>query len=470
MSGGRSATLRMTGVTESSSRPKRITFVARAIWLLTLFMGFATLWAGVATSFIQESAATNGVIATPGQLLLIHAALIAIVAITVGYASVGALLAGRAGAGRIAALLLAGGALFALVPFGYAVGGTLTFNQPGSRLFDAVLLLGPVAIGPGYAAILPSLALAFPDGRLPSRRWQWPVGVAVGVVGVGTFLQLVQPGALVGATGGPRPNPFGLEALPAALAALAYPAVAIGVVGLTVLGIIAVVTRYRRGEPVARQQLRWFLAAVSLAAVPFALIFVPGTGGLETALVAAIGLMLVPFAVGIAVTRYRLYEIDHLINRTLVYVPLTALLAGLYAATVTLLQRVFQSVTGDRSDAAIIISTLVLASVFTPLRKWLEGIVERRFKPVPSGIHAGPMDSPPLDAAGWEARVAAIALGVVRTELDARSVRTLQRDLGGAGAGSWIRARRYGGWTTSQTSHRGPGSPRASRAGVQHYG
>src|SRR5205814_8583727 len=141
-------------------------------------------------------------------------------------------------------------------------------------------------------------------------------------------------------------------------------------------------------------------------------------------LVAAVGLLLVPVAVGIAVTRYRLYQIDHLISRTLVYVPLTAVLAGLYAATVTLLQRTFQSVTGNSSDAAIIISTLILASVFTPIRKWLEAIVERRFKP-PGG--KAQVDESEIDGLSegpaWEARVAAVALRVVRAELDALPAR-----------------------------------------------
>lgn len=189
---------------------------------------------------------------------------------------------------------------------------------------------------------------------------------------------------------------------------------------LTAMGITAVVVRYRRGTPVERQQARWFVAAVALAALPFSLSFVRPFGGPVTLLIASIGLMLVPISVGIAVTRYRLYEIDRLISRTLVYVPLTAIVAGLYAAVVALLQRVFQSVTGDRSDAAIVISTLILASVFTPLRKWLEGIVERRFKPAaPAQGPAEAADVNP-DAPEWDERMAAIALRVVRTELDAR--------------------------------------------------
>jgi hypothetical protein len=385
-------------------------------------MGLATLWTGLATDFLQVASAQNGLIATSDQLLLVRALLIAFLAITMGYATVGALLAGRGRAGRIGALLLAGGALFALIPFGYMVGGSLSYGEPGSAAFAVLLLVGPVAIGPGYATILPALAIAFPDGRLPSRRWRWPVGIAFAVIGVGSFLQLVRPGPLVGGPGsGPR-NPLGIEALPAALGSAGDVAGAVGILGFTALGIAAVIVRYRRGNAIERQQQRWFLAAVSLAALPLALSVIPGIGGPEMVLVSAAGLMLVPIAVGIAVTRYRLYEIDHLISRTLVYVPLTALLAGLYAATVTLLERLFQSLMGDRSDAAIIISTLILVSVFTPLRKWLEGIVERRFKPAPSGIRADPIVGSAAGAPEWEARVAAVALRVVRTELEARAL------------------------------------------------
>jgi hypothetical protein len=385
-------------------------------------MGMATLWMLFATDFVQRIASVNGVSPTPDELLMVRAVLVAFFAITLGYATVGALLVGRAGAGRIAALLLAGGSLFALVPFGYVVGGGLIMDEPGSAFFGILLLLGPVAIGPGYATILPGLAISFPDGRLPSRRWRWPVGVASAIVGVGTCLQLVRPGPLVGGPGSGTHNPFGIEGLPAALGSVAEVANAVGILGVTALGIIAVIVRYRRGDAVERQQQRWFLAAVSLAAVPLALSVIPGIGGPGMALVATGGLMLVPIAVGIAVTRYRLYEIDHLISRTLVYIPLTALLAGLYAATLTLLQRLFESVIGDRSDAAIVISTLVLAAVFTPLRKWLEAIVERRFKPAPSGIPAVPIAGSAVGGPEWEAQVAAVALRVVRSELDERAL------------------------------------------------
>jgi hypothetical protein len=94
-----------------------------------------------------------------------------------------------------------------------------------------------------------------------------------------------------------------------------------------------------------------------------------------------LSLISVPVSAAIAILRYRLYDIDVLISRTLVYVPLTGGLAGLYAASVALFQRLFQALTGDKSDAAIVISALVLAAVFTPARNTLQGIVDRRFKP-----------------------------------------------------------------------------------------
>lgn len=417
-------------VAEARPRPRPIALLAGAVWLATLGLGVATLYTGLATDSLQTIAGLNGLTLTSDELLLARALIVALVAVTIGYASVGALLAGRVGAGRIAGLLLAGGALFALAAFGQVVAGSLSIGEPGSTVFSSLWVLGSVAVVPGYSTILPALAIAFPDGRLPSPRWRRPVVIAVGVVGVVTVLELVRPGPIVVAPESTTRNPFGIEALPAALTTVVDVALVIGLLGMTALGVAAVIARYRRGNPVERQQQRWFLAAVSLAALPLALSLVLGPAGTQLPLLGTVGLMLIPISVGIAVTRYHLYEIDHLINRTLVYVPLTALLAGLYAATVALLQRVFQSVTGDRSDAAIIISTLILASVFTPLRKWLEGIVERRFKPESGrAIVAGRDDWPPTREQ-WEEQVQAIALRTVRAELDARVEREPVVDAG----------------------------------------
>jgi hypothetical protein len=401
-----------------ATTPRWVTFLAGAIWLATLAMGLAILWVGFLTSYVVDLAASVPDTAAPGadDVLILRLGMAAFCAITLGYASVGALLVGRPGADRIGAVLLAGGVLFVLVPFGYMVGGSLSLADPDSSLNQLLYLIGPVALGPGMVAILPLLAIVFPDGRLPSSRWRWPVAVPLTLIGLGTLVQLVQP--TVAGSLGPR-NPIGIQALPPFVPMLAYIAVAVGLVAMTALGVAAVIVRYRRGTPVERQQARWFVVAVGLAALPLMFSFLPGLGGPTTLLIASVGLLLVPISVGIAVTRYRLYQIDRLINRTLVYVPLTAIVAGLYAAVVALLQRVFQSVTGDRSDAAIVISTLILASVFTPLRKWLEGVVDRRFK---TTAHPPDVAIETTGTPEWEDRVAAIALRVVRGELAAAPV------------------------------------------------
>ena len=398
-----------------------VLIAAALVWLATLLMGLAILWVGFLTDFLLEMVAAVPDTASIGadDIHILWLAMAAICAVTLGYATVGALLAGRPGAGRIGAVLLAGGVFFVLVPFGYMVGGSLIASDPTSAVNQLVGLIGPVALGPGVVAILPLLAITFPDGRLPSPRWRWPVAMPVALTGLGTLVQIVTPTAVSGPLG--DRNPIGIQALPPVVASLAYVAVAAGIVSMTALGITAVIVRYRRGTPVERQQARWFVVAVGLAALPLMLSFLPGLGGPLMLLITSFGLMLVPIAVGIAVTRYRLYEIDRLINRTLVYVPLTAIVAGLYAAVVALLQRVFQSVTGDTSDAAIVISTLILASVFTPLRKWLEGVVEHRFKPAVPALAA--VAGAQLAVAGpdWDGRMEAIAVRVVRSELDARA-------------------------------------------------
>jgi hypothetical protein len=103
-------------------------------------------------------------------------------------------------------------------------------------------------------------------------------------------------------------------------------------------------------------------------------------GEVLLALATTAGCML-PAAAAIAVLRYRLYDIDVLINRALVYIPLTAIVGGLYTGGVALGQRLFVAVTGDRSDAAIVLTTLVIASLFTHIRNGLQGVVDSRFRP-----------------------------------------------------------------------------------------
>jgi hypothetical protein len=148
-----------------------------------------------------------------------------------------------------------------------------------------------------------------------------------------------------------------------------------------VLAAYSLVLRYRRGDSVEQAQIRWIALFGSFVALAF-IVAAPQLGWISDRAweVAFAFLSCLPIAIGVAITRYRLYEIDRLINRTLVYGSLTAILAGIFTAGVGLAQRVFIATTGDKSDASIVLATLVVATAYAPIRKRLEAVVDRRFK------------------------------------------------------------------------------------------
>jgi hypothetical protein len=233
-----------------------------------------------------------------------------------------------------------------------------------------------------------ALPVLFPDGHLPAgrlRAWVWAM---VALFAIAPIFVALAPGPFAGLPG--IDNPVGLAVL--------QPVAVAGREVLPLLGIVPIVTcaliplaRYRRAGSVERAQLRWFACAAALLAV-LLLANAFTDDALQIPLAVAIGL--VPAAIGVAILRYHLYEIDVLISRTLVWVPLTALLGGGYAALVALLQRVFVNLTGDRSDAAVIISTLVLASLFTPVRRVLDSVVDARFRSVRPATAAASAPTP----------------------------------------------------------------------------
>ena len=183
-----------------------------------------------------------------------------ILVVTVAYATVGLLLALRPGGGRMGAILLVGSAVFAAVPFGYAFAGTMAIRNPLDPVANVLVLLGPALVPLGYALILPVVALMFPDGRLPSSRWRWPARVALGALAAASILIVFTPAEILNILPW---NPIGIDALPVWVWGLAGPLGGVGAVLISVLGVAAVVTRYRRGAGVERQQLRWFVAAVA---------------------------------------------------------------------------------------------------------------------------------------------------------------------------------------------------------------
>ena len=233
---------------------------------------------------------------------------------------------------------------------------------------------------PGTAVIALFLPLLFPDGHLPSRRWR-PVAWIAGALAVVAVLgSMFKPGSYPG-----FPlirNPLGIDAWDD-LFDVVDSATDIVFVLLIVLTAVALFERMRRAGPDERLQIRWFVFAGSIVIVGFLADSVSGlVPGVEsvTGILAVAAVTALPVAVGIAILRYRLYEIDVIINRTLVYGLLTAVLAGLYTAALALFQRLFVAVTGQSSDLAIVMTLFVLATVFTPIKTSLQTAVDGRLK------------------------------------------------------------------------------------------
>lgn len=348
-----------------------VRWAAAAIVVATLAMNAGTGWVLFATEFLRRFGDLPEF-----YVLATYLAVAGFMAVATSYVLVGLLLSGRPGAGRIAAVLLAGGALLAATPFGYSVGGELAFGAPASPLANALFLIGPVAFGPAFSLILPGLALVFPTGGLPSRRWRLPAALVTAALGVGTTLELLRPGPIAAAVG--SRNPFGIDGLPMGLLDAALPLLSGGIVVVTILGLAAVVTRYRHGDVTLRQQLRWFVAAALLVAVPLPLSAISNEGGPFWGALACVGLLLVPVSVGIAVTRHRLYEIDRLLSRTIGWALVTGLLVGVFGATVVGLQALLSDVTQGQT-LAVAASTLIAFALFQPVRRRVQSAVDRRF-------------------------------------------------------------------------------------------
>jgi uncharacterized membrane protein YkvI len=230
---------------------------------------------------------------------------------------------------------------------------------------------------PTFALVLVFTPLLFPTGRLLSARWR-PVAAAAAAATVGvTALTALKP-TLQDEDYVVR-NPIGLAGVQNPEQS-AVGAVLFGLLlACMVAAALSLVLRFRRSQGVERQQLKWFtyagaLMILSLLATDF---LFPASSNVEVfaGLVAA----LVPVAAGVAILRYRLYDIDRLINRTLVYGLLTALLAGVYAGTVVVLGQAFGGVGKDRPSWVVAGATLTVAALFQPARRRIQQAVDRRF-------------------------------------------------------------------------------------------
>jgi hypothetical protein len=230
------------------------------------------------------------------------------------------------------------------------------------------------------------LPMLFPDGRLLSRRWI-PVAVLAGAMPLTVVvLRALMDTLPVNEAPGYRiDNPVGIEGLGNVESLPIYGVLNV-IFFVGVAGVVAsVVVRFRRSRGVERQQMKWFTSAiVVLLGGSLLASAVSGATGArwldELGFVFSMaGLVSLPVAVGIAILRYRLYDIDLLINRTLVYGVLTGTLALVYFGGVTTTQAIFRALTGQESQVAIVASTLAIAALFNPLRRWVQAFVDQRF-------------------------------------------------------------------------------------------
>ena len=297
--------------------------------------------------------------------------------VAAGYSTVGAVVASRLPQSPIGWLFCAIGLCFGLSHFSaeYAAYDLLAPSRslPAGEVF--AWLTSWVWVG-GLGLIV-FLDLLFPNGSLPSARWRWFAWFTAIVLLPAAILAALSPGLILSST---LDNPLGVEGLPntsKAIEAFMY--------ALVVVGASSMLARLRYAGRIERQQIKWFAyaTAVAISGVILKNTVYPAVSvtwvwwvGL---VLTTVGVVSSPIAMGIAIFRYRLYQIDLLINRTLVYGSLTAVLAGVYLGGVVLLQYAFRALTGEGTQLAVVASTLIIAALFIPLRRRIQSFIDRRF-------------------------------------------------------------------------------------------
>ncbi len=301
------------------------------------------------------------------------------------YATVGALIASRHRENPIGWIFCVAALLVSFGVFAEDYAQYALITEPGSLpggLVMAWLTAWPRNIG--FFLMFTFLPLLFPNGRLPSRRWRVVAWLAVATIVSGAVLNAFMPGPLSFLP--TIDNPLGNQSVIAFFEIFDFVWTPVALITI-LMCTVSVILRFRSAKGQERQQIKWFAYAAALAIVQFALTiviaFLPTSVPQDVAdILLVLSVAAFPIAAGIAILRYRLYDIDLLINRTLVYVPLTAILAGVYSASIALFQKMFVTVTREQSDAAVVITTLILASSFTPIKNGLQGAVDKRFKEV----------------------------------------------------------------------------------------
>ena len=260
----------------------------------------------------------------------------------------------------------------AILAEGYTLYAYVTHPGPLPGRLLAVWVYNWIWLPIGMLTVVFPLLL-FPTGRPLSARWRPVIWLAVGVTVGWAVLGALNPSLAVSDDRSVA-NPIGVSGADpnAGLASTILNGL---LQFLLAAAIVSVVVRFRRSRGVERQQLKWFAYAGALVVLGMlSTLVLPSLGNLPWVMVAAL-----PVAVGIAILRYRLYDIDRLINRTLVYGSLTAILGLGYAGAVLILGQVFGGVTEDPPGWAVAGATLAVAALFQPARRRIQQVVDRRF-------------------------------------------------------------------------------------------
>jgi hypothetical protein len=231
---------------------------------------------------------------------------------------------------------------------------------------------------PLFALILVFTPLLFPTGRLLSARWRPVAVLAAAATMAVAVLEAVQPTLKLQNEDYTVRNPIGLTSIPDAEAGL-LGTVLFGVLAFcAVAALVSLILRFRRSRGVERQQLKWFTYAVALAILLLG-VPIPVPEGAVSDVLFGLLIAFIPVAAGMAILRYRLYDIDRLISRTLVYGLLTVLLAGVYAGMVLVLGQLSGGLGRDPPSWAVAGATLAVAALFQPARRRIQAVVDRRF-------------------------------------------------------------------------------------------
>lgn len=298
---------------------------------------------------------------------------------------IGALIISRRPENTIGWIFCAIGLGTAFTSFSAAFEQTALVNHTDAAPIVGVITVLGNMVWPMNLALGTWLLFLFPTGRLPSPRWRLVFWLDV-VVSVGSaMISLVTPGYLE--SGNRIWNPLGIvgtESLIAMLNNVGGPIF----IFCALASLISIIVRYVKSRDTQRQQIKWFaLGAVAMAAVIIvSIVVIPEENWLSN-VTFALGIVMLPIGAGIGVLRYRLFDIDVIINRTLVYGSLTAILAAIYFAGVVGVQSLVNIVTrheltnvsAAQSPVLIVVTTLLIAALFTPLRRRIQQFIDRRF-------------------------------------------------------------------------------------------